>query len=95
MLTGARQVGKTTLLRERFPEYGFVSLDLPSLAEQAENEPQVFLNAHSSPLIIDVVRQLSGTIGMHRDERLIFSAATEAQLTSLSANGRNHPTTAG
>ncbi|MFN4895895.1 MAG: ATP-binding protein [Pseudomonadota bacterium] len=56
VLTGARQVGKTTLLRDRFPKYGFVSLDLPSLAEQAENEPQVFLEAHSSPLIIDEVQ---------------------------------------
>ncbi len=56
MLTGARQVGKTTLLRERFPKYGFVSLDLPSLAEQAENEPQVFLEAHSSPFIINEVQ---------------------------------------
>jgi predicted AAA+ superfamily ATPase len=49
-------VGKTTLLRELFPNYGFVSLDLPSLAEQAENEPQVFLESHPSPLIIDEVQ---------------------------------------
>lgn len=56
VLTGARQVGKTTLLRELFPNYGFVSLDLPSLAEQAENEPQVFLESHPSPLIIDEVQ---------------------------------------
>lgn len=56
VLTGARQVGKTTLLRECFPQYTFVSLDLPSLAEQAENEPQVFLEAYPAPLIIDEVQ---------------------------------------
>jgi len=56
VLTGARQVGKTTLLRELFPNYTFVSLDLPSLAEQAENDPQVFLEAHPAPLVIDEVQ---------------------------------------
>lgn len=56
VLTGARQVGKTTLLKELFPEHGFVSLDLPSLAEQADNEPHVFLQVHPGPLVIDEVQ---------------------------------------
>jgi uncharacterized protein len=30
VLTGARQVGKTTLLRHLFPDYNYVSLDLYS-----------------------------------------------------------------
>lgn len=56
VLTGARQVGKTTLLRELFPNHHFVSLDLPSLAEQAENDPDAFLEAHQAPLLIDEVQ---------------------------------------
>lgn len=56
VLTGARQVGKTTLLKTLFPRHGYVSLDLPSLAEQAETEPLSFLAAHPAPLIIDEIQ---------------------------------------
>jgi uncharacterized protein len=56
VLTGARQVGKTTLLRILFPDHHWVSLDLPSMAEQADTDPQRFLAAHPAPLIIDEVQ---------------------------------------
>lgn len=56
VLTGARQTGKTSTLRRLFPEHGFVSLDLPSEAEQAEKEPQAFLRRHPPPLIVDEVQ---------------------------------------
>jgi len=36
VLTGARQTGKTSTSIRLFPQYAFVSLDLPSEAEQAE-----------------------------------------------------------
>lgn len=44
------------MLKELFPKHGFVSLDLPSLAERADNEPHIFLQAHPTPLIIDEVQ---------------------------------------
>lgn len=53
VLTGARQTGKTSTLRRLFPHLGFVSLDLPSEAEQAEKEPDAFLRRHPPPLIVD------------------------------------------
>ena len=53
IVTGARQTGKTTLLKQAFPQYNYVSLDLPSLAEQAELNPNEFLKQHPPPLIID------------------------------------------
>src|SRR5215469_18274672 len=56
VLTGARQTGKTSTLLRLFPKYGFVSLDLPSEAEQAEKEPQSFLGRHRAPVIIDEVQ---------------------------------------
>ena len=37
ILTGARQTGKTSLLHNSFPQLPMVSLDLPSIAEEAEN----------------------------------------------------------
>jgi uncharacterized protein len=43
VLTGARQTGKTALVRRVFPEHAYVSLDLPSEAEQAERDPTGFL----------------------------------------------------
>ena len=36
--------------------YGFVSLDLPSEAEQAEKDPALFLQRHRPPVILDEVQ---------------------------------------
>ncbi len=60
LLTGARQVGKTTVLREILPNYGYISLDLPSIAEQAEHDPDAFLKANPPPLIIDEIQYAPG-----------------------------------
>lgn len=56
VLTGARQTGKTSTLRRLFPNHNFVSLDLPTEAEQAEKEPTSFLRRHEPPVIIDEVQ---------------------------------------
>lgn len=56
VLTGARQTGKTSTLRRLFPDYGFVSLDLPTEAEQAEHEPQAFLRRYPAPAMIDEIQ---------------------------------------
>ena len=60
VLTGARQTGKTSTFRRLFPNYEFVSLDLPTEAEQAEKEPQSFLAEHRPPVIIDEVQYAPG-----------------------------------
>lgn len=60
VLTGARQAGKTTLLRERFPDYRYISLDLPSNAEMAETAPEDLLRRHPAPVIIDEVQYAPG-----------------------------------
>jgi len=60
ILTGARQSGKTTLLQRLFPEYTYVSLDLPSLAEKAEQNPDEFFRDNQPPLIIDEVQYAPG-----------------------------------
>jgi len=56
VLTGPRQVGKTALVRRVFPEFAYASLDLPSLAAQAEHNPEGFLRGRGEPLIIDEVQ---------------------------------------
>lgn len=74
VLTGARQTGKTSTLVHLFPGYSFVSLDLPTEAEQAEKEPASFLERHKPPVIIDEVqyapglfRHLKAEIDTHRE----------------------------
>ena len=56
VVTGARQVGKTSLVRKVFPEFSYVSLDVPSLAAQAEENASAFLASYEEPLIIDEVQ---------------------------------------
>ena len=56
LLTGARQTGKTSLCRYLLPHFQFVSLDLPRLAEEAENSGENFLEHYPSPLIIDEIQ---------------------------------------
>lgn len=60
VLTGARQTGKTALVRRVFPDHSYVSLDLPSEAEQAERDPTGFLARHPGPLVVDEVQYAPG-----------------------------------
>ena len=56
VLTGARQTGKTTLLKSLFPRHHYISLDLPADAQLAEQDPSAFLRAHPPPLLVDEVQ---------------------------------------
>lgn len=55
ILTGPRQVGKTTLLTEEYENKGFtyVSLDDTASRVMAKNNPKGFLEVYPYPLIID------------------------------------------
>jgi predicted AAA+ superfamily ATPase len=60
VLTGARQTGKTSLLKNIFPNHSFVSLDLPSMAEEAETNSEAFLDRFKEPVIIDEIQYAPG-----------------------------------
>ncbi len=60
VITGARQTGKTALLRHLFPAADFASLDLPSAAAQAEENGEAFLRGFSEPVILDEVQYAPG-----------------------------------
>ncbi|MBF0443517.1 MAG: ATP-binding protein [Oligoflexales bacterium] len=60
VLTGARQVGKSTFLKRIFPDYRYVTLDSPLLAEEAESNPEIFLRKYPPPVIIDEVQYATG-----------------------------------
>ncbi len=58
LITGARQVGKTTLCRQLVKEknYNYVSLDNIAERRMALDDPKMFLQLHTFPLIIDEVQ---------------------------------------
>ena len=43
LITGPRQVGKSTLLQHTAHKYRYVSFDDPLLLDQAKQEPNLFL----------------------------------------------------
>lgn len=53
---GARQTGKTTLLKHQFPEWDFVTFDPVTDIENARADPDFFLDNHPAPLILDEVQ---------------------------------------
>lgn len=75
LLTGPRQAGKTTMLQKLAEQEGmgreYVSLDDLSLRDLAKNDPQMFLQLHEPPVIIDEVQyapELFAYIKIHVDK---------------------------
>lgn len=59
MICGARQVGKTTLLRqikEEKDQIQYVTLDYPRIRNLAREDPELFLQQYQAPLIIDEIQ---------------------------------------
>lgn len=59
LITGARQVGKTTLLEQlqkKHKNINYVSLDNPLHRSQANKDPEDFMRFHKTPLIIDEIQ---------------------------------------
>jgi predicted AAA+ superfamily ATPase len=90
VLTGARQTGKTSVLRRLFQDHNFVSLDLPTEAEQAENEPAIFLRRFPPPVIIDEVqyapklfRHIKATVDSQRSKNGQFLLTGSQKFTLM------------
>lgn len=56
LVTGARQAGKTSLLRHLYPQISYLSLDLPAHAEAAQTAPDALLAQYPEPVIIDEIQ---------------------------------------
>ncbi|MEZ4828233.1 MAG: ATP-binding protein [Bacteroidia bacterium] len=52
-LTGPRQSGKTTLVRELFPDYAYLTLENPNQRQAAKEAPLAFLQQNTKGIIID------------------------------------------
>lgn len=57
VITGARQTGKSTLLKHLFPEKKYVPIDDPFIEEQAKENPNMFMMLNPPPVIYDEVQR--------------------------------------
>ena len=56
LVTGARQVGKTTMLKNIKPNINYITLDDMILNQSAVEDPELFLKANNPPIIIDEIQ---------------------------------------
>ncbi len=56
LVTGARQVGKTTMLKNIRPDIHYITLDDMLQNQSANEDPDLFLKANKPPIIIDEVQ---------------------------------------
>ncbi len=57
VVTGPRQAGKSTLLRQALPKWQMLSLEDLDMREFAQSDPRAFLARYQAPLIIDEVQR--------------------------------------
>lgn len=57
-ITGPRQSGKTTLIRNTFPNLPYVLLETPDVRERAQEDPKSFLMKYSQGAIFDEVQNV-------------------------------------
>lgn len=56
LVTGARQTGKSTLLKKLYPEIKQVTFDDPFMEEQAKNNPDMFMMLNEPPVFLDEIQ---------------------------------------
>jgi predicted AAA+ superfamily ATPase len=93
LLTGPRQVGKSSLLQKLFPNATCLSFDDRSVALDASSSPETFLSRLSNQVILDEVqyvpeifRDLKIHIDRHRNDRSRLLLLTGSQKFSLMKN---------
>lgn len=83
-VTGPRQSGKTTLIRNLFPHLLYYSLESLDIRSFAENDPIAFLNQNEEGMILDEVHNapdllsyIQGIVDEHPDKRYILSGSSQ------------------
>ena len=83
-VTGPRQSGKTTLIRNLFPHLPYYSLENLDVRSFAENDPVAFLNQHAEGMILDEVHNapnllsyIQGIVDEDADRRFILSGSSQ------------------
>lgn len=60
LVTGARQTGKSTMLKTLFPDKKYVPIDDPFIEEQANENPNMFIMLNPPPAFYDEVQRAPG-----------------------------------
>lgn len=86
-ITGPRQSGKTTLIRDMFPDLPYFSLENPDTRALAMTDPSSFLSQHSVGMILDEVQNtpeilsyLQGIVDDHPKRKYILSGSSQFSL---------------
>ena len=83
LIIGARQVGKSTLVKHEFPEYNRANFDDRLTRLQAKEEPRLFFLNNPCPLFIDEVQKENSIL---EDIKLIIDESDERGLFILSSS---------
>ena len=57
VLTGARQVGKSTMLKEVYSGINYVTLNTLLIRESAKENPSLFFDINKPPVIVDEIQK--------------------------------------
>jgi predicted AAA+ superfamily ATPase len=57
VLTGARQVGKSTMLKEVYSGIRYVTLNSPLVRQSAKDNPSLFFQSHKPPVVVDEIQK--------------------------------------
>lgn len=86
-ITGPRQSGKTTLVRNMFPQMPYYTLENPDTRALAIGDPMAILSQHAEGMILDEVQNvpellsfLQGIVDEHRERRYILSGSSQFKL---------------
>ena len=57
VLTGAHQVGKSTMFKQTYKDVNYVSLNRPLVRESAKDNPSLFFDINRPPVIVDEIQK--------------------------------------
>ena len=87
LLVGARQVGKSTLIKHEFEDFNRANFDDRLTRMQAKEEPKLFFLNNPKPLFIDEVQKESSILeGMQMFPQLLKNVRVEDKAAAV-----NHP----
>jgi len=67
VLTGARQVGKSTMLKEVYHHLNYVALNRPLVRQSAIDNPSLFFEEHRPPVIVDEIQKAAALFDYIKD----------------------------
>lgn len=77
ILTGARQVGKSTMLKEVFKDIQYITLNSPLIRQSARDNPSLFFEINKPPIVVDEIQKAGELFDYIKD--LVDEVKTKGQ----------------